>query len=33
LEDLGAEMKINSEWETIRELINISVKNNLGYLE
>jgi hypothetical protein len=30
LEDLGAEVEINSAWETIRENINISAKESLG---
>jgi hypothetical protein len=33
LEDLDAEVDINSAWETIRENINISAKESLGYLE
>jgi hypothetical protein len=33
LEDLDAEVDINSAWETIRENIKISAKNNLGYYE
>jgi hypothetical protein len=30
LEDLDAEVEINSAWEMIRENINISVKESLG---
>jgi hypothetical protein len=30
-EDLDAEVDINSAWETIRENINISAKESLGY--
>jgi 50S ribosomal subunit-associated GTPase HflX len=33
LEDLDTEVEINSAWETIRENINISAKENLGYFE
>jgi hypothetical protein len=33
LEDLGAEVEINSAWETIRDNIKISVKESLGYFE
>jgi hypothetical protein len=33
LEDLDAEVEINSTWETIRENINISAKESLGYFE
>jgi hypothetical protein len=33
LEDLDAEMEINSAWETIRENIKISAKESLGYFE
>jgi hypothetical protein len=33
LEDLDAEVEINSAWETIRENIKISAKESLGYLE
>jgi hypothetical protein len=33
LEDLGAEVEINSAWETIRENIQISAKESLGYSE
>jgi hypothetical protein len=33
LEDLDAEVEINSAWETIRENINISAKASLGYFE
>jgi hypothetical protein len=33
LEDLDAEVEINSAWETITENIKISVKENLGYFE
>jgi hypothetical protein len=32
-EDLDTEVKINSAWETIRENINISAKESLGYFE
>jgi hypothetical protein len=32
-EDLDAEVKINSDWETIEENINISAKESLGYFE
>jgi hypothetical protein len=31
LEDLDAEVDINSAWETIRENIKISPKESLGY--
>jgi hypothetical protein len=31
LEDLDAEVLVTSVWETIRENINISTKNILGY--
>jgi hypothetical protein len=31
LEDLDIEMEINSAWETIRENINVSAKESLGY--
>jgi hypothetical protein len=31
LEDLDAEVEINSAWETIRKNINISAKESLGY--
>jgi hypothetical protein len=31
LEDLDAELEINSAWETIRENIKISAKQILGY--
>jgi hypothetical protein len=31
LEDLDAEVKINSAWEMIREAIKISAKESLGY--
>jgi hypothetical protein len=31
LEDLDTEVEINTIWETIRENIKISVKENLGY--
>jgi hypothetical protein len=33
LEDLDAEVEINSTWETIRDNINISAKESLGYFE
>jgi hypothetical protein len=33
LEDLDADIEINSAWETIRENINISAKESLGYYE
>jgi hypothetical protein len=33
LEDCDAEVEINSAWETIRENINISAKERLGYFE
>jgi hypothetical protein len=33
LECLNAEMEINSAWETIRENIQISAKESLGYFE
>jgi hypothetical protein len=33
LEDLNLEVKINRAWKTIRENINISTKESLGYLE
>jgi hypothetical protein len=33
LEDLGAEVEINTIWETIRENIEISAIENLGYYE
>jgi hypothetical protein len=33
LEDLDAEVEINSAWETIRENIKISAKVGLGYFE
>jgi hypothetical protein len=33
LEDLDAEVGINSPWETIRENIKISAKDSLGYNE
>jgi hypothetical protein len=33
LEDMDAEVEINSAWETIRENINISAKGSLGYFE
>jgi hypothetical protein len=33
LGDLDAEVEINSAWEMIRENINISVKQSLGYFE
>jgi hypothetical protein len=33
LEDLDTEVEINSAWEMIRENINISAKESLGYRE
>jgi hypothetical protein len=33
LEDLDAEVEINSDWETIRENIKVSAKECLGYFE
>jgi hypothetical protein len=33
LEDLDAEVEINSAWETIRENINISANESIGYFE
>jgi hypothetical protein len=33
LEDLDTEVEINSAWETIRKIINISAKESLGYFE
>jgi hypothetical protein len=33
LEDLAAEVEINSAWEMIRENIKISAKESLSYLE
>jgi hypothetical protein len=33
LEDLDAEIEINTMWETIRENIKISAKESLGYYE
>jgi hypothetical protein len=33
LEDLHAEVEINSAWEMIRENIKISAKESLGYFE
>jgi hypothetical protein len=33
LEDLDAEVEINSAWETIRENMKISAKESLGYYE
>jgi hypothetical protein len=33
LEDLDAEVEINTLWETIRENIKISPKESLGYYE
>jgi hypothetical protein len=33
LEDLDAEVEINSAWETIRENINVSAKESQGYFE
>jgi hypothetical protein len=32
-EELDIEVEINSAWETIRENINISAKESLGYYE
>jgi hypothetical protein len=33
LEDLDTQVEINSVWETIRENIQISAKESLGYFE
>jgi hypothetical protein len=33
LEDLDAEVEINSAWETARENITISAKESLGYFD
>jgi hypothetical protein len=33
LEDLDAEVELNSDWETIRENIKISAKESIGYFE
>jgi hypothetical protein len=33
LEDLNAEVEINSAWETVRENIRISAKESVGYFE
>jgi hypothetical protein len=33
LEDLDAEVEINSAWEVSREIMNISAKESLGYFE
>jgi hypothetical protein len=33
LEDLNAEVEINSDWERIRENIKISAKRSVGYFE
>jgi hypothetical protein len=33
LEDLDAEVDINSAWETVGENIRISAKESLGYYE
>jgi phosphomevalonate kinase len=33
LEDLDAEVEINSAWETIRENIKISAKESVGYFK
>jgi hypothetical protein len=33
LEDLDAEVEINSAWETIRENIKISAKESVGYFD
>jgi hypothetical protein len=33
LEDLDAEVDINSAWETIIENVNVSAKGSLGYYE
>jgi hypothetical protein len=32
-EDLNTEVEINSAWETIKEKIKITAKENLGYFE
>jgi hypothetical protein len=32
LEDLDADVEVNTIWETIRENIKISAKESLGYL-
>jgi hypothetical protein len=33
LEDLEAEVEINSAWETFRENTNISAQESIGYFE
>jgi hypothetical protein len=33
LEDLDAEVEVNTIWETIKENIKISAKESLGYYE
>jgi hypothetical protein len=33
LEDLDAEVEINTVWETVRESIKTSAKESLGYYE
>jgi hypothetical protein len=33
LEDLDTEVEINSAWETIRESINISANESMGYYD
>jgi hypothetical protein len=33
LEDVGAEMELNSAWEIIIEIIRISAEESLGYYE
>jgi hypothetical protein len=33
LEDLDAELVINSGWDTIREIIKVTAKERLGYFE
>jgi hypothetical protein len=33
LDDLNAEVEINSAWEIVRKNINISAKESLGYYE
>jgi hypothetical protein len=33
LEDLDTEVEINSVWESIREKINISAEESLGFFE
>jgi hypothetical protein len=33
LEDLDAEVEINTVWETVRENIKISAEESLGYYE